>query len=263
MARSAKRRSATAGRRNGLQAGAIALGGLIASNPVLVGGSTAFLVTLFYISANALWYQPFPHKSAFFATRSIGHFPAVETSEPVTTIKIERPQAVPIPATAPAAPAPVAAGRDPAVQQVQEILKSLGFYADAVDGIVGPNTQKAIAAYQRKVGLAASGEIDEVLLEQLGASPATSSVVPRPAPRAETTGAIPPAVAQPQATDARIVKIQAGLKAFGNDDIALDGVIGARTRSAIREFQSLFGLPQTGEPDEVVYNKMREIGLTN
>ncbi len=252
MARSAKRRSATAGRRNGLQAGAIALGGLIASNPVLVGGSTAFLVTLFYISANALWYQPFPHKSAFFATRSIGHFPAVETSEPVTTIKIERPQAVPIPATAPAAPAPVAAGRDPAVQQVQEILKSLGFYADAVDGIVGPNTQKAIAAYQRKVGLAASGEIDEVLLEQLGASPATSSVVPRPAPRAE-----------PHATDARIVKIQAGLKAFGNDDIALDGVIGARTRGAIREFQSLFGLPQTGEPDEVVYNKMREIGLTN
>lgn len=43
----------------------------------------------------------------------------------------------------------------------------------------------------------------------------------------------------------------------------MDGVIGARTKSAIREFQSLFGLPETGEPDEVVYAKMREIGLTN
>jgi peptidoglycan hydrolase-like protein with peptidoglycan-binding domain len=66
-----------------------------------------------------------------------------------------------------------------------------------------------------------------------------------------------------QGPDPRIVKIQAGLKAFGNDDMQLDGVVGARTKAAIKEFQSLFGLPQTGEPDEVVYVKMREIGLTN
>jgi peptidoglycan hydrolase-like protein with peptidoglycan-binding domain len=66
-----------------------------------------------------------------------------------------------------------------------------------------------------------------------------------------------------QGPDPRIVKIQAGLKAFGNDDMQLDGVVGARTKAAIKEFQSLFGLPQTGEPDEIVYVKMREIGLTN
>ena len=36
-----------------------------------------------------------------------------------------------------------------------------------------------------------------------------------------------------------------------------------RPRAAIREFQSLFGLPVTGEPDEKLYAKMREIGLTN
>ena len=65
------------------------------------------------------------------------------------------------------------------------------------------------------------------------------------------------------AVDARIVKIQAGLKAFGNDGIQLDGVVGAQTSAAIREFQSLFGLPVTGAPDEAVYAKMREIGLTN
>jgi peptidoglycan hydrolase-like protein with peptidoglycan-binding domain len=59
------------------------------------------------------------------------------------------------------------------------------------------------------------------------------------------------------------MKIQAGLKAFGNDKIEIDGVMGNRTRAAIREFQSLFGLPVTGEPSEEVYAKMREIGLTN
>jgi peptidoglycan hydrolase-like protein with peptidoglycan-binding domain len=89
--------------------------------------------------------------------------------------------------------------------------------------------------------------------------------VPRPAPRPGDTSAVPvsvPAASAP-APDARIIKIQAGLKAFGIDVMQLDGVVGARTKAAIKEFQSLFGLPETGEPDEVVYAKMREIGLTN
>jgi peptidoglycan hydrolase-like protein with peptidoglycan-binding domain len=150
------------------------------------------------------------------------------------------------------------------VKQVQGILRDLNFYAGAVDGLQGPNTHKAIETYQRKVGLAPSGEIDNLLLDQLGATPTTAAVVPQPAPRADVTNAIPAnAPAATGGADARIVKIQAGLKAFGNDGIQLDGVVGARTVAAIREFQSLLGQPVTGEPDEVVYAKMREIGLTN
>ncbi|HMM63086.1 MAG TPA: peptidoglycan-binding domain-containing protein [Mesorhizobium sp.] len=258
MARSARRPSAARKRAGVLRSGAAALGGLIAENPVLVGGTTAFLVTLFYVSANALWYQPFAHKSAFFATRSVASFPAAVSDEPETTINIVRPE----PAPAPAAAARPAMPRDSVVEQVQGILKDLGFYSGVVDGISGPNTQSAVAAYQRKVGLDPSGAIDDTLLEQLGTAPKTASVPPRPAPRPAGTTVPAPAAAQPS-QDARIVKIQAGLKAFGNDDIALDGVMGARTRSAIREFQALFGLPETGEADEAVYAKMREIGLTN
>jgi len=63
--------------------------------------------------------------------------------------------------------------------------------------------------------------------------------------------------------DRQIMKLQAGLRAFGNEGIEVDGIVGARTRAAIHEFQSLFGLPETGEPDEALYAKMREIGLTN
>ncbi|TJW31799.1 MAG: peptidoglycan-binding protein, partial [Mesorhizobium sp.] len=181
-----------------------------------------------------------------------------DTDEPETTINIVRPGQ---------APAPVKS--DPVVEQVQGILKDLDFYSGTVDGITGPNTRKAIQTYQQKVGLNASGEIDSVLLDQLGATPTTAAVphpVPRPAEPAAVPAVIPasvPANAPTQAPDARIVKIQAGLKAFGNDDMQLDGVVGARTKAAIKEFQSLFGLPETGEPDEVVYVKMREIGLTN
>ncbi|CAH2396157.1 peptidoglycan-binding domain-containing protein [Mesorhizobium ventifaucium] len=254
MARSAKQPKAVKRRGNAFQRSAVAVGSQILRNPVLVGGSTAFLVTLFYVSANALWYQPFPHAGAFFATRSIQGFPRA-ADEPETTINIVRPD-----------PAPVKS--DPVVEQVQGILKDLDFYSGTVDGISGPNTRKAIQAYQQKVGLNASGEIDSVLLDQLGATQTASTVVPHPAPRPGDMAAIPvsasaPADAPTQAPDARIIKIQAGLKAFGNDDMQLDGVVGARTKAAIKEFQSLFGLPETGEPDEVVYVKMREIGLTN
>ncbi|WP_136617574.1 MULTISPECIES: peptidoglycan-binding domain-containing protein [Mesorhizobium] len=265
MARSAKQRKAVKRRSNAFQDGAVAVGGMISRNPVLVGGSTAFLVTLFYVSANALWYQPFPHAGAFFATRSIEGFPHAASDEPETTFNIVRPSG---------APAPIKG--DPVVEQVQGILKDLDFYSGTVDGISGPNTRKAIQAYQQKVGLNASGEIDALLLDQLGATPKTASVVPRPQPRPDMPAAVPVSLqtnsgqtnaadpnAATQAPDARIVKIQAGLKAFGNDDMQLDGVVGARTKAAIKEFQSLFGLPQTGEPDEIVYVKMREIGLTN
>ncbi|PAQ00403.1 peptidoglycan-binding protein [Mesorhizobium mediterraneum] len=257
MARSAKQPKAVKRRGNAFQGGAVAVGSLISRNPILVGGSTAFLVTLFYVSANALWYQPFPHAGAFFATRSIEGFPRADADEPETTINIVRPGS---------APAPIKS--DPVVEQVQGILKDLDFYSGTVDGISGPNTRNAIQAYQQKVGLNASGEIDSVLLDQLGATPTASTVVPHPAPRPDDMAAIPvsasaPADASAQAPDARIIKIQAGLKAFGNDDMQLDGVVGARTKAAIKEFQSLFGLPETGEPDEVVYVKMREIGLTN
>ncbi|TGQ83244.1 peptidoglycan-binding protein [Mesorhizobium sp. M8A.F.Ca.ET.207.01.1.1] len=272
MARSAKQPKAVKRRSNAFQDGAIAVGGMISRNPVLVGGSTAFLVTLFYVSANALWYQPFPHAGAFFATRNFQGFPHA-ADEPETTINIVRPNA---------APAPIKG--DPVVEQVQGILKDLDFYSGTVDGISGPNTRKAIQAYQQKVGLNASGEIDALLLDQLGATPKTAAV-PKPQPRPAMPSAAVPvslqtnsgqtnsgqantgqtnsAPASTEGPDPRIVKIQAGLKAFGNDDMQLDGVVGARTKAAIKEFQSLFGLPQTGEPDEIVYVKMREIGLTN
>jgi peptidoglycan hydrolase-like protein with peptidoglycan-binding domain len=270
MARSAKQPKAVKRRSNAFQDGAIAVGGMISRNPVLVGGSTAFLVTLFYVSANALWYQPFPHAGAFFATRNFQGVAHSAADEPETTFNIVRPNA---------APAPMKG--DPVVEQVQGILKDLDFYPGTVDGISGPNTRKAIQAYQQKVGLNASGEIDALLLDQLGATPKTAAV-PKPQPRPDTPAAVPVSLqtnsgqtnsgqtsagqadaAPTQGPDPRIVKIQAGLKAFGNDDMQLDGVVGARTKAAIKEFQSLFGLPQTGEPDEIVYVKMREIGLTN
>ncbi|WP_337918005.1 peptidoglycan-binding domain-containing protein [Pseudaminobacter soli (ex Zhang et al. 2022)] len=222
------------------------LGALIARNPMIAGGSTAFLVAFCYVSANAIWYQPHIHRSALFATRDFvrpDQYPQEE--EPETTFLIERPQASP--------PAPVA---DRVAMQVQDVLKQLGHYQGAVDGLPGPATTGAIQTYRQSVGLPDSGSIDEALLMQLGITPTTSGIVPQPAPRGSTEG-------EAQDQTALTKKVQAGLKAFGNDGVEIDGILGSRTRSAIREFESIFGLPVTGEPNPALYAKMREIGLTN
>ncbi|MGB3391443.1 MAG: peptidoglycan-binding protein [Pseudaminobacter sp.] len=255
MARSARQARRPQPKTGLLQESVVAVGAMISRNPLAVGGSTAFLVALFYVSANAVWYQPHAHTSAFFATREFSHPPitdAVEESGYETTIRIERPEA------APARPA-----GDPVVEQVQRILRDLNFYEGTVDGLSGPNTVKAVEAYQRKLGMTPTGRIDEQLLEQLGANPTTAAIAPVPAPRATLNEPTQTAAIQTEDVKDRVAKIQAGLRAFGNDGIEIDGVVGARTRSAVKEFQSLFGLPETGDPDEATYAKMKEIGLTN
>lgn len=250
MAKSARRRREPDPWESPTRAAAASVAGLVARNPTLVGGSTAFLVALTFVSANALWYQPHVHSSAFFATRAFPEAARFAEPEPDgTTIVIERP---PEEAAAPA-PERLRPAGDPRVEQVQGILKALNFYAGEVDGLTGPATRKAIEAYQAKMALPVTGVADDALLAMLGADQTTAGI---PEPR--------PAVADAQpANDERIRRIQGGLRAFGNEAIEIDGVIGTRTRGAIREFQALFGLPETGEPDEAVYAKMREIGLTN
>jgi peptidoglycan hydrolase-like protein with peptidoglycan-binding domain len=239
---------------------AAAVGATIARNPVMVGGVTAFIVALSYVSANALWYQPHFHSGAFFATRANNYVGPPDPDASETTIKIERQSEVAVPKPKP----------DPLVEQVQAILQSMNLYSGDVDGIDGPNTRKAIEAYRKTMGMDASGGIDDALLEQLGAGDTTAAIKPKPRPAvAAAEPEVKPETVSVKVGDAdakpdpMIQKIQAGLKAFGNDGMEIDGVIGSKTRSALREFQSLFGLPVTGEPDTKTYAKMREIGLTN
>ena len=52
--------------------------------------------------------------------------------------------------------------------QVQSDLANAGYYRGPVDGLVGPGTQAAIAAYQRDNGLAVTGTINGALLQSLG-----------------------------------------------------------------------------------------------
>lgn len=262
---------------SGVGAGASA----IARNPAVAGATMAFLVALSYVSANALWYQPYFHEGAFFMTREArSESAAQQAPAPVPRPRPAEPNAAPEPdrsQTTGAVTVPDKPRAEPApssISRVQTVLADLDLYDGPVDGLMGPQTHAAIKDYQRVVGLETSGRIDDALLRQLGLIEARKQAAPEPTPRPERADAVSDVIqtastatvrqsATGGASDGAVKQVQAGLRAFGNDGIEADGVMGADTRAAIREFQSLFGLPVTGEPDAALLAKMKEIGLTN
>lgn len=56
------------------------------------------------------------------------------------------------------------------VRQIQQKLKSLGFYTGAVDGIYGTGTKKAVTAFQKSCGIKADGIAGPTTLLYLGLS---------------------------------------------------------------------------------------------
>ncbi len=248
MARTAKRPSKKAPGQPLIFRSAEAVGTWVARNPALVGGTTAFLLAMSFVTANAIWRQPHAHASPFFETRTDVAFTSAvaAASQPeTTTIRLDRSE-VPLP-TVRQVPARVS---DPSTRRVQTILKQLGYYKGDVDGLPGPNTSAAISAYQTRMGLTVSGRIDKQLLNELGASDITGSIEP--------AAAAPPA---PVTDEIPLTRIQEGLRAFGNETVQVDGLMGRRTREALKLFQATFDLEQDGKPSQAVYLKMLEEGL--
>lgn len=273
MAKSARRGSRKR-RRSGLAIrliGSLATvcGEVIGRNPAVAGGFTAFAVVFAYVASNALWYQPQAHGHVFLRTRPAHVFHATKR-QPAMSI----PQGSAASSSAKQSAAAPAPKSDPLIARMQTQLKELGLYDGPVDGIDGPQTESALEAYEKarppvaKTAAAAPAG-DQPASDPAGSQPAVVVPVPRPTPpeadvdSTTTTAEIPSQSASSRLPAADIVRIQAGLKAFGNDGIEIDGVIGSRTRGAIREFQALFHMPVTGEPDRALLAKMQDIGLIN
>ena len=84
-------------------------------------------------------------------------------------------------------------------QGIQAELIAVGCYQSAEDGVIGPETDAAIVAFQRAEGLAADGELGPTTGEALKAA---SSEGRRVCDGETTTTAIPPTTAKPTTTAA-------------------------------------------------------------
>lgn len=57
------------------------------------------------------------------------------------------------------------------IQQAQQQLKQQGLYGGAVDGIVGPETENALAQFQKQQGLPQTAQLDQQTLKLLANGP--------------------------------------------------------------------------------------------
>lgn len=64
--------------------------------------------------------------------------------------------------------APNSAAPGQVLENVQVALRDQGYYNGAIDGLVGPQTRAALAAYQRDHGLEVTAAVDEPTLVTLG-----------------------------------------------------------------------------------------------
>jgi hypothetical protein len=200
--------------------GLVALGGLAARYPSVVGGSCAFIVVFSFVAANALWYQPGGHPSPFLRTRAAGNSLGFSATKPepkdVTTFLIERQDGE--------SDLPAVADVTPAERPFDEVTQSI---------------EKRPAAKQ-----AAGDEGDPVAAAILAAEtdPGVTAAVEKPAP------------------SELVMKIQKGLSNIAYADVVVDGLIGEKTRTAIRHFEKHYRLPVTGEPNVAVLDKLKDIG---
>lgn len=278
-------RNRNAGKRQAAQPGIVqravlALGAFAARHPAVIGGGAAFAVVFSFVAANALWYQPSGHPSPIMKTRSaqnsLGFSALRKPPADVTTFLIEREGEQ-------ATDAAAEQGTQPSelVLDIQTELARQGFYADLPDGRMQEATMSAIRQFQQARGLTVTGAPNEEVLAALhGDTPAQVAVLPvqRPLPdgnasdagidvdpiaaairAAEAEPAMAPA-SRPAESSALVMKIQKGLSNIAYADITVDGVAGAKTRQAIRAFEKHYRLPTTGEPNELVLGKLKEIG---
>lgn len=160
------------------------------------------------------------------------------------------------------------------VVTVQYFLTLLGQFVDflpyvAIDGIYGAGTANAVSAFQRYKGLPITGSVDETTWESLYS--AYKGVVDyleiqnqldeiRTEPFPGVTlrrGDVGPSVSVFKNYLSYIAQIF-----FDIPPVARNNVFDLRTQNAVREFQRIFELPQTGQVDANTWNTIADVYRT-
>lgn len=149
---------------------------------------------------------------------------------------------LPIPRQAPRGEAPRAEAqraetqRAPARPTAQPVVQQVKAPARNEDPITA-----AIRSSERQPAMTPPAEITGA--RRVAASPTQSAKRPDPVPASQM-----------------VLQIQRGLSNIAYTDVEVDGVAGTQTKAAIRRFQKHYRLPETGEPDEIVLQKLKAIG---
>ena len=152
----------------------------ISANPALAGSTVAFAVVMFYVSSNALYYQPYQHKDALFSTRSMQEYVAPDLPKPMAALTSKDTKTQSFKVTREDAMAPAKNQADQTLADIQTALAQMKMYSGSVDGLPGPKTRAAIAKFQQEAGLEPTGEIDPLLLDAIRTASIPAEKVPAP-----------------------------------------------------------------------------------
>lgn len=122
-----------------------------------------------------------------------------------------------------------AAAADARVAALQVALHSRGLYQGTIDGVPGPQTKRAVLAYQRRAGLERDGIAGPRTFAALGGHAALGARVLAPGKRGLDVAAL-----------------QFALAVHGFPSGTFDGVFGPRTEAALQRFQHWAGLSADG-----------------
>jgi peptidoglycan hydrolase-like protein with peptidoglycan-binding domain len=246
----------------------------IQENPSIAAGICIFALAFTFVAANALVGQNGGHPTPVWASRDLVTTRSVPASgQPtrrpaVAAIETLSPDKIPVPVMRPDLGSETPA--NVLVRDAQAGLARLGIYNGIVDGIYGPRTQEAVVSFQRQHGMTQDGQVSTALT--MAIDTATALSIDRDS-RANGAAAaklnVPVLEARPDpaagsSTDvertAMVARIQIGLNNFGETGITVNGTVDPRTAAAIRNFQSRYDLPVSGEPDQQLMEKLEEIG---
>lgn len=138
---------------------------------------------------------------------------------------------------------------DKLVRDVQIELAHLNIYSDTIDGLKGPKTRDAIAAYERLHGLTVTGTASDQLLDHIRFNRRIAEAINTPLP--------------PEDADPRVLLVQNGLSELGYNPGPVDGHLGNQTRDAIRSFERDRRMPATGLITDRLVDELRKVTGTS
>lgn len=150
------------------------------------------------------------------------------------------------------------------VKKLQEKLIAMGYLSSKVTGNYLAQTRTAVSAFQKDAGLEATGRADAQTLTVLYTSEVAPSASAAPAPAAATPTPAGMTPLPPQAfpgtlsygsKNSNVTKVQQRLRELGFFTYKknTDGYY-KNTQAAVKVFQKMNGLPQTGTVDEITWN---------
>lgn len=229
--------------------------------PAEATASVVMMAAVVAIAANALFLQVGRHPAPLLPTRAEmpvtapapGAAEATPRPTPGRDVALPRPMPEIVPSETTAGLAPVDRAL---VRDIQQALSERGLYAGDVDGLYGPQTMRAIRAFQNRSGIAETGAPSTELLARirLGAGMPVQLMATGSTSRPD---AAPATAARP--SPSVVTAVQMVLSDLGYGPLDADGLPGGKTNQAIRRFELDRGLEITGRIDERLLAELERV----